>query len=391
MQKKDMIETLLPVEQNTKLKMLSDYMGILNLNENDTNIINLAKSRSLAAIPIASRYRVIDFALSNMVNSGLKNIGVFTQSKSRSLVNHLGTGRPWNLDKMLDGLFVFNSQIANETINGAETLYNNMEYLYKSKEKNVILSPSYMIGNIDYIAAVNYHEEKNQDITVIYKEIDNGMEDFINCDVLNLDDERNVQSVGRNIGAYNNINISTEMFIMKKELFISLINKCIKTGSYTTIKDVIYKNLDNLSVTAYAFKGYLECINSISSYYKINMDLLNMKTTEELFFSNGPIYTNVNDHPPTKYCDNSKVKNSIIGDGCIIEGLVENSIISRGVLVNKGAEIKNSIILHNCQIREDSKLLNVIMDKNVIIDKGKTLHGDIEFPLVIEKMAYLKY
>src|SRR5659263_2120 len=129
--------------------MLSNYMGVLNLNENETNIISLTKGRPLAAIPIASRYRIIDFALSNMVNSGLTNIGVFTQSKSRSLVDHLGTGRPWDLDKRLDGLFVFNSEIANETLNDAEMLFNNMEYLCKSKEKNIILSPSYMIGNID--------------------------------------------------------------------------------------------------------------------------------------------------------------------------------------------------------------------------------------------------
>jgi len=391
MQKKDMISMILAGGQGNRPKLLNDYMGILNLNENDTNIINLTKRRSLAAIPIASRYRIIDFALSNMVNSGLTNIGVFTQSKSRSLVNYLGTGRPWNLDKTLDGLFVFNCETADVTVNDAEMLYNNIEYLYKSKEKNIILSPSYMIGNIDYIAAVKYHEEKNQDITVIYKEINNGTENFLNCDVLNIDDESNIQSVGKNMGTYNNINIGTEMFIMKKELLISLVNKCIQTGSYSTIKDAIYKNLSNLSVTAYAFKGYLECINSISSYYKVNMDLLNMKTTKELFFSNGPIYTKVKDEPPTKYCDYSKVKNSIIGDGCIIEGIVENSIISRGVVVNKGAVVKNSILLQNCQIREDSNLFNVIIDKNVIIHKGKKLNGDIEFPLVIEKGPYLRY
>ena len=108
---------------------------------------------------------------------------------------------------------------------------------------------------------------------------------------------------------------------------------------------------------------------------------------KELFFSNGPIYTKIKDEPPTKYSDESKVKNSIIADGCIIEGIIENSIISRGVKVHKGAEIKNSIILQNCEIKENSKLSNIIIDKNVIIDKGKQLNGDEEFPLVIEKRA----
>lgn len=367
--------------------MLNNYMGILNLNENETNIISLTKNRPLASIPIAARYRIIDFALSNMVNSGLRNIGIFTQSKSRSLVDHLGSGKPWDLDRRLNGLFVFNFGLAGISLNDSEMLWNNMEYIYRSKEKNVILSPSYMVGNVDYIAAVKYHEEAKQDITVIYKNINTGIEDFLNCDVLNIDENNNVLSVGKNIGTYNSLNISMEMFIMKKDLLISLINKCIQTGSSSTIKDAIYKNLKDLNVTAYEFKGYLQCVNSIRAYYKINMDMLNLKTTKELFFSNGPIYTKIKDEPPTKYSNESKVKNSIIADGCVIEGIIENSIISRGVMVHKGAEIKNSIILQNCEIREHSKLFNVIMDKNVIVDKCKQLNGDEEFPLVIEKRA----
>ena len=367
--------------------MLSNYMGILNLNESETNIISLTKNRPLAAIPIAARYRIIDFALSNMVNSGLRNIGIFTQSKSRSLVDHLGSGKPWDLDRRLNGLFVFNFGIANVSLNDAEMLWNNMEYIYRSKEKNVILAPSYMIGNIDYIAAAKYHEEQGQDITILYKAIDTGTKNFLNSDVLNIDENGNVLSVGKNIGAYDNLNISMEMFIMKKDLLISLIHKCIQSGSYSTIKDAIYKNLKNLKVTGYGFKGYLHCVNSISSYYKANMDMLNLKTTKELFFSNGPIYTKIKDEPPTKYSEEGNVKNSIIADGCIIEGIIENSIISRGVTVRKGAEIKDSIILQNCEIKEDSKLFNIIMDKNVIVEKGKQLNGDAEFPLVIEKRA----
>ncbi len=367
--------------------MLTNYMGILNLNENEKNIISLTKNRPLASVPIAAKYRIIDFALSNMVNSGLNNIGIFTQSKSRSLVDHLGSGKPWDLDRRFNGLFVFNFGIANVSLNDAEMLWNNMEYIYRSKEKNVILSPSYMIGNIDYVQAVAYHEEKKQDITVLYKTINTGVKNFLDCDVLNIDDNNNVLSVGKNIGGNDSLNISMEMFIMKKDLLITLINKCVQTGSYCTIKSAIYNNLENFKVTAYEFKGYLQCINSISAYYKSNMSMLNQKTTKELFFMNGPIYTKIIDEPPTKYDQDSKVSNSIIADGCIIEGVVENSIISRGVMVHKGAEIKNSIILQNCEIKENSKLFSVIMDKNVIIDKGKLLNGDEEFPLVIEKRA----
>jgi len=370
--------------------MLSDYMGILNLNENATNIIGLTRNRPLASIPIAAKYRIIDFALSNMVNSGLHNIGVFTQSNSRSLVDHLGSGRPWDLDRRLNGLFVFNFGIGSISLNDAEMLWNNMEYIYRSKEKNVIISPSYMVGNIDYIDAVKHHENSNHDITILYKKINTGPKTFLNCDVLNIDENNNVLSVGQNMGTYNNLNISMEIFIMKKDLLISLVHKCIQTGSYSTIKDAIYKNLGELKVTSYEFKGYLRCVNSIISYYKTNMDMLNLKTTKGLFFSNGPIYTKIKDEPPTKYSNESKVKNSIIADGCIIDGTIENSIISRGVVVHRGAQIKNSIILQNCDIKQNSKLFNVIIDKNVIIAKDKLLNGDEEFPLLIEKSSLFK-
>lgn len=178
----------------------------------------------------------------------------------------------------------------------------------------MILSPSYMIGNIDYIDAVKYHEEMHQDITVIYKNINTGAKDFLNCDVLNIDGNNNVLSVGRNIGTYDSLNISMEIFIMKKHLLISIINKCVQSGSYCTIKDAIYKNLNEVKVNAYEFKGSLQCVNSINSYYKTNMDMLNLKTTKELFFSNGPIYTKIIDKPPTKYSEESNVKNSIIAD-----------------------------------------------------------------------------
>ncbi len=370
--------------------MLTNYMGILNLNEDETNIISLTKSRPLASVPIGAKYRIIDFTLSNMINSGLRNIGVFTQSKSRSLVDHLGSGKPWDLDRRLNGLFVFNYGIDDISINDTQMLWNNMEYIYRSKEKNVILCPSYMVANIDYVKAVAYHEQKNQDITIIYKSIDTGTKNFLNCDVLNIDANNNVLSIGKNIGTYCNLNISMEMFIMKKDTLISLISKCVQADSYCTITDVIYDNVKNLNVTAYEFTGYLQCINSISAYYKANMSMLNLKITKELFFSNGPIYTKIKDESPTKYSTDSRVKNSIIADGCIIEGIVENSIISPGVVINKGAKIRNSIIFQNCKIKENCNLSNIIMDKGVIIEKNKFLNGDEEFPLVIEKRLLFK-
>lgn len=365
--------------------MLKNYMGILMLHENEDNIKRLTKNRPLASIPFGGRYRIIDFALSNMVNAGITNLGIFTDGKTRSLMDHLGSGKPWDLARKINGLFVFNFDKSNYYMDEIETLKNNIEYFYQSNDDYAIYSPSYMICNIDYKKAAAYHEESGADVTIIYKKIEDGKSNFINCDVLNIDEYNRVLSVGKNIGTDNLNNISMEMFIMKKELLISLILQCIKTGYYKSLKEAIYGKTNILTINAYEFKGYLSCINSVNTYYKTNMDLLNLSTSKELFFENGPIYTKSKDESPTKYTENSKVSNSLVANGCIIEGKVENSLIFRRVIIHKGAEIKNCIIMQNCEIMPGAKLSNIITDKSITIEEGKELKGDKDIPLVIEK------
>lgn len=364
--------------------MLKNYMGILMLNENEDRIKRLTRNRPLASIPFGGRYRIIDFVLSNMVNSGVNNIGIFTDGKTRSLMDHLGSGKPWDLDRKLNGLFIFNFRQKNY-MSEIETLKNNIEYFYKSKEEYAILSSSNMICNIDYKAAAAFHEASDADITVIYKKIQDGRVNFIDCSLLNLDKDSNVLSVGKNIGIDDDCNICMEMFIMKKKTLINLIVECIKTGYYTSIKDAIYRKLNFLQINAYEFKGHLECINCVNSYYNANMDLLNLNVSRDLFFKNGFIYTKSQDEPPTRYVEGSKVMNSLIANGCIIEGNIQNSIIFRRVKIAKGAEVKNCIIMQNCEIKAGARLTNVIIDKNCVIEEGKELKGDLDFPLVIEK------
>lgn len=369
--------------------MLRDYIGILDLNEKEDMIKNLTRSRTVASIPIYGRYRVVDFVLSNMVNAGIVNVGIFTKSKSRSLFDHLSGGKPWDLDRKRDGLFTFNFGGGSSSLEDVEMFKDNIEYFLLSKQKNVILSSSYMICNIDYAEAVKYHEQSGNDITVIYKKTDNCIKSFINCDVLNIDENNRIISVGRNIGVQDRNNICMDMFIMKKEIFIELIYKCVTTGMCRKIKDGIYRSLEKYEVGAYEFKGYVGCINSIKSYYRANMDCLDVKLSKELFFNHGLIYTKVKDEAPAKYTESSQVSNSLIANGCVIEGTVENSIIFRRVHIKKGAVVKNSIIMQNCEIGENAELISIITDKNVSIGRDKILKGDKDLPLVIEKEPVL--
>lgn len=376
--------------------MLSDYMGILSLNENSDNIKSLTKNRIVASIPIAGRYRIIDFSLSNMVNAGITSIGIFTQSKSRSLVDHIGSGKPWDLDRKIDGLFVFNFGESSTHLQDIQMIKNNMEYLYRSKKDMVIISTASMICNIDYKDVARVHEESGRDITLVYKKIPANTPCFKDCNVLNLSKDNSIIGVGKNVTSSfqdaNNdltcegsVNLSMGMFVLSKDLLIKLLNNCIKTGCWIDLKNCIYDNIFNFKTNAYEFKGHLSFINSVQSYYKANMDILNLDINKDLFFSNGLIYTKVMDESPTKYFSNSKVCNSLIANGCQIKGKVSNSVLSRRVYIEEGAEINNCIIMQGCTIKSNAKLHNVIIDKNNVIDANTELKGDVDFPLVIEK------
>lgn len=365
--------------------MLNKYFAVLSLNENDDNIKSLTKNRPLASIPLGGRYRIIDFILSNLVNSDISNVGILTQSKSRSLIDHLGSGKSWDLDRKLKGLFIFNFGIKNSYLNDIEMLENNLEYLYRSQQEYVLLASSDMVCNINFENAAKFFENSGSDVTIIYKNIKDGCSNFLDCNVLNINSDGKVLSVGRNIGSKNSINISMGMCFMRKELLIDIISECVQTGFYSSIRQWIYKHIETLNINAFKFTGYMQCVNSIASYYKLNMDMLNSDVSKDLFFKNGLIYTKVKDEAPTMYYDGSSVHNSLIANGCIIEGFVENSVMARRITVGAGAVIRNCIIMQNCKIEENAILQNVIIDKNTVIEANKEFKGDSEHPLVIEK------
>ncbi|SHF11661.1 glucose-1-phosphate adenylyltransferase subunit GlgD [Clostridium fallax] len=364
---------------------MKNYIGIVNLDENQDRIMELTRSRPLASVPFAGRYRIIDFILSNMANSGIANIGIFAKNKARSLIDHLNNGRPWDLYRDRDGLRVFNFSDEDNVYNDVNTFGDNLEFFKFSRQEYIILTPSYMICNIDFNEVVKYHEEHKNEITIVYKKVNNAKENFLNCESINIDKENNLISVGENIGCEKEANISMEMFVMKKDLFMDIVFECIKTGRYKKVKKCIYNSLDKLKVKAYEFKGYLACINSLNAYFKANMDLFNSRINTELFNENRPIYTKPKGECPTKYTKDCKVLNSIISNGCIIEGVVENSIICRRVHIEKGAYLNNCIILPNCIISNNAKIINVIADKHANITKGDELRGSKNFPLVIER------
>lgn len=363
---------------------MNNCLGIINLDENETRMGELVRKRPLASVPIAARYRVIDFVLSNMTNSGIECIGIFAKNRSRSLMDHLTNGRPWDLHRKKDGLKVFNFGDEDPSYDDVHNFADNIEFVKYSKRKYVLLAPSYMVCNINFNELLKQHKESGNDVTMVYKNINNANLECIDCDVLNIENER-VVSVGENIGRANNANISMEMYFMRTELFVDIVHESIRSGMYRKIKQFIHSNLERLNVGTYEFKGYLSCINSLKAYYDCNMDFLDADVSRELFCKERPIYTKPKDEGPTQYTVCSNVKNSIVANGCYIEGEVKNSIIARRVHIGKDVKIKNSIILQNAIIGNGCELENVIADKKIRVEKDERYIGSKNWPIVMMK------
>ena len=372
--------------------MKNQCMGLINLEKKGNPNINILNySRPLASTPIAGRYRIIDFVLSNMVNSGITNVGIYAKEKYRSLTDHLGSGKDWDLSRKKGGLYIFspeNTKYNNSYGYRTGDVYSilaNIDYIEKSTEEYILIAPGYMLCSMDYKDAIKYHQESKNDITVLYKHVDNADEDFLSCMTLNIDNNNRVLNIGTNIGAFPSANISMETYIMKRTDFIKCIYKIASLGTHAYFEDYIKKELPNIQVGAYEFKDYLKCINSIQSYAQCSKEMLKKEVSTELFNSERKIFTKDKSQAPTIYMKNADVRNSFVATGCKIDGTVENCTLFRKVEIGKGAKIKNCVIMQNCKIDPGVVLENVIFDKNVRISKDKELKGDKDYPMVIEK------
>ena len=364
---------------------MKNCLGIINLDENESRMGELVRYRTLSSIPLSARYRVIDFILSNMANSGIESIGIFTENKSRSLINHLSNGRPWDLHRKRNGLRVFNFGDHHPNIDDVHNFEENIEFIEQSRKEYVLISPSYMICNIDFNDALRYHLKSKNDVTIIYKDEHRADRSFFECEILNINDDNRVVSIGENIGRYKKAKINMEMYIMKTELFINIIHECIRSGIHKKIKKYIASNLEKLKVGAFEFNGYLSCVNSIKSYFDTNLDILNQNINKELFYNNKPIYTKSHDEPPTLYTNISLVSNSIVANGSHIDGEIKNCIIGRHVTIEKGAKIENCIIMQNSTIKSNVILNNVIADKGTLVNNNKVVKGTDEYPVTLQK------
>ncbi|MGD9604948.1 MAG: glucose-1-phosphate adenylyltransferase subunit GlgD [Bacilli bacterium] len=363
-------------------------LGLIFSNIHDKEIFEVTKNRTIASAPIGGRYRLIDFTLSNMVNNGISHIGVVTKNNYQSLMDHVGSGKEWDLARKNGGLVILPPYGASQSLYNSrlEALKSIISFIKFSHADYIVLADCYQVCNIDYKPIFKQHFETKADITCVYRESNITSDDYSPVVMLELDNEKRITNMNIQKSFIGRAKVSIDTWIIKKELLEQLVEDAIKNNLKSFNRDILRENLNNLKICGYQFKGFFGNISSLKSYYQVNMQLLKDNIREELFNATGrAIYTKVRDSAPTKYGANARIINSLIADGCIIDGTVENSVIFRGCHVKENAVVKNSILMQGTLVSEQVNLDYVIADKNVNIIKEKAILGNLKKLIYIEK------
>ena len=377
---------------------MKNVMGIIYTNKDDLSLRELTNQRSVAALPLAGRYRVVDFILSSMVNSGVRNVGVIMQRNYRSLMDHLGSGKEWDLHTRNNGLFLLPPFVTQE--NGGEylgvldALRANIDYLRRSKQRLALLTNSNMVFNMNFEPMIRQHEQTDADITLLYTKVRRDMElssaSKHTHAFLNVGKDGRISDMEVNPNAANYDTMYMNVLLIKRTLLMHLVDGAAAHGEHDINRELIQPAIKSgsLKVYGYEFKGYYRRIETIKSYFRCNMDLLDYNVRQELF-KKSPVYTKTRDDVPAVYREGNNVKNSLVADGCVIEGSVENCVLFRGVHIGRNASVKNAIIMQDSEIEDSVELENVILDKNVTVRTHGRLIGQVQYPIVIGKNVTL--
>lgn len=374
------------------LKNNTSALGIIFPNSYDAIIPEFTNVRLMASIPFASRYRLVDFILSSMTGSGIKNVSLLVNKNYLSLMDHLDAGREWDLVRKNGGLHLFppNVERTSTVYTGrVSAIAGILEFLGDQKEKYVVMADSNIAANIDFKDMIEKHMETGADVTCAYteQEIPEGYLNMRNekgfyysYDI----EEGRVIEIKVNLKKEGVQNLGMNIFVVERELLIDLINTAFVRGLRYWERDVLLNQLDTLNVQAYKYEGYAARITGVKSYFEENMKLLEEENLDALFSGNA-INTKIRDDNPTRYIKGSKVVNTMAADGCMIEGEVENSVLFRGVKIGKGAKVKNCILMQDTVVEEGAEIENLITDKQVVVSAGKEVKGTDLYPLYIAK------
>ena len=356
-------------------------LGIVFPNVQDDLMGELTEHRSMGSVPFCGRYRLIDFSLSNLVNAGISTVGIVTKANYQSLMDHIGTGKAWDL--FLPPYSNNDAKIYKGHLDG---LAGAMHFLKSSKLRYVVLCDADVISNFDLSDMINKHIESGADATIAYKR---GKMPSNHHDVMafTLDGDK-ITDIAFGAPNLDDCCFSLDVTVMSREKLIEIVQYGYEHNLTSLARDIFQKAYNDLDMRGYEVKSYAAVMDSPESYARITAEVLeSAEIRNELFKSGRPVFTKIRDDMPTLYGLDSQVRNSLIADGCVIEGTVKNSVLFRGVKVLKGAVVENSIIMQDSVVMENSEVQYVTSDKKVTVEAGKTLRGTSVYPIYVRKGA----
>jgi len=364
-------------------------LGII-LNNQSNNLSTLTGHRNPITLPFFARYRLIDFAMSNMVNSKISKIGIVASDKYRSLLDHVGTGQEWGLSRKSQSLIILQGTRKLETtdrphINLVDFEKNRMVF-ERSRYDNVLLAAPNVVCHIDYSKVLDAHDKMGGDITFICRDLREVEQEKDNL-YLKVDDDGNILKLQFDSRKGCNKRLASKL-VLKKDIMLKILDIAGEIGEYELLS-LIKSNLDFFKVKCYTFSGYMRKIKTIEDYFNTSMQLLDTEISCELFTGEDTVYTKIKDNHPTLYKHSSKVKRAAVASGSVICGHVEDSILFRNIRQKSGSIITNSILMEGCSIGENVELDYVIADRNVVISDNIVIKGTHKTPVVLQKETVL--
>ncbi len=366
---------------------MKNCSGIILSPGYEDGLGSLVKTRPDYMIPFGGRYRIIDFALSNMANYNVSHVMLYAGRNIRSTIDHISDGSDWELNRRSNGLLI--NPVVEDAHSGRhsdmETYFESLPFYEHQARENLYLENPMCLAKINLQTAYNYFEEGDYDILILYSEEQDDQGQYSGMNKLILDQSGRLINIGYNLGTNPKIELQIGRFFIKNKVFIDLVKDAKEKGNARTILQAVLNNRSRLKIGTYRVESRILFIHDIRSYYQANMALLDEAVYAEIFEKNGMVYTKSKDEPSTLYTDEADLNNVLVANGCMIEGKVENSILFRGVHVHKNAIVRNCIINQETEIMENAVCVNTITDKNAMIGEGVTVAGAVNNPYVIGK------
>ncbi len=362
-------------------------IGIILAGGNNHRMKELSRKRAVCAMPIAGSYRGIDFALSNMSNSHIHRVAVFTQYNARSLNEHLSSSKWWDFGRKQGGLFVFTPAVTAESSSWyrgtADAIAQNLHFLKNSHEPYVVIASGDCVYKMDYNKILEYHIERKADITVVCRDMPAGT-DVGRYGVIKMNEECRIEDFEEKPIVAKSNTVSCGIYVVRRRQLIEMIEKGMEEERYDFVKDILIRYKSLKRIYGYKMKEYWSNIASVQDYYDTNMDFLKPEIRDYFFKQYPDIYSKVDDLPPAKYNVGSHVKNSLISSGCIVNGTVEDSVIFKKTYIGNNCYIKNSIILNDVYIGDNTHIENCIVESRDTIRANSYHKGEDGIKIVIE-------